>query len=216
MRMMDMDAPPGEDVLTASDDTLPNRTPFEMQYELFKRGMELEAESKYEAAERQWTEVIDNFNSPNFRTDKSNKYILARAYSNRGNTRLTLQARGLTTEAILDYSASIELVPERGEFWLNRGVAYEDMADRNVLSTNNKETVRSFYESALADYDHAVVLDPQVCIMPCVLSAPMSDSYAAFPLCFCVMESWNCSYMDSAMLYPDCSICSSSGLHLLT
>ncbi|CAM9307593.1 unnamed protein product, partial [Discosporangium mesarthrocarpum] len=154
------DPPPhGEDVLLGSKDALPNRTQFEMQYELFKRGMELENESNYEAAERQWTEIIDNFNSPNFRAESpANKFVLARAYSNRGNARLTLQR---TTEAIVDYSASIDLVPEHGEFWLQRGVAYEDMADRNLMSDNNKETVRSFYESALSDYDHAVVLDPQ-------------------------------------------------------
>lgn len=114
---------PSKDVLNASSDVLPNRTPFEMQYELFKRGMELEDEDNYTGAEKQWTEIIENFNSPNFRaTSPGNKFLLARAYSNRGNTRLSLQK---TREAILDYSESIDLVPERGEFWLARGVAYE-------------------------------------------------------------------------------------------
>lgn len=114
---------PSKDVLNASSDVLPNRTPFEMQYELFKRGMELEDEDNYLGAEKQWTEVIENFNSPNFRaTSPGNKFLLARAYSNRGNTRLSLQK---TREAILDYSESIDLVPEKGEFWLARGVAYE-------------------------------------------------------------------------------------------
>lgn len=112
-----------KDVLSASSDVLPNRTPFEMQYELFKRGMELEDEDNYLGAEKQWTEIIENFNSPNFRaTSPGNKFLLARAYSNRGNTRLSLQK---TREAILDYSESIDLVPEKGEFWLARGVAYE-------------------------------------------------------------------------------------------
>lgn len=112
-----------KDVLKASSDQLPNRAPFEMQYELFKRGMELEDEDNYVGAERQWTEIIENFNSPNFRaTSPGNKLLLARAYSNRGNTRLSLQK---TREAILDYSESIDLVPEKGEFWLARGVAYE-------------------------------------------------------------------------------------------
>lgn len=114
---------PSKDVLNASSDVLPNRTPFEMQYELFKRGMELEDEDNYLGAEKQWTEIIENFNSPNFRaTSPGNKFLLARAYSNRGNTRLSLQK---TREAILDYSESIDLVPEKGEFWLARGVAYE-------------------------------------------------------------------------------------------
>ena len=38
------------------------------------------------------------------------------------------------------------------------------MADRKVLARadRNVEVARTFYESALADYDHAVVLDPQV------------------------------------------------------
>ena len=37
------------------------------------------------------------------------------------------------------------------------------MADRKVLAhERNVEVARTFYESALADYDHAVVLDPQV------------------------------------------------------
>lgn len=152
---------PNKDVLQASSEVLPNRTPFEMQYELFKRGMELEDEDNYLGAEKQWTEIIENFNSPNFRaTNPGNKVLLARAYSNRGNTRLSLQK---TREAILDYSESIDLVPEKGEFWLARGVAFEDMADRKVLARadRNVEVARTFYESALADYDHAVVLDPQ-------------------------------------------------------
>ncbi|CAM9379193.1 unnamed protein product [Ectocarpus sp. 4 AP-2014] len=151
-----------KDVLKASSDVLPNRSPFEMQYELFKRGMELEDDDDFVGAERQWTEIIENFNSPNFRaTSPGNKVLLARAYSNRGNTRLSLQK---TREAILDYSESIDLVPEKGEFWLARGVAFEDMADRKVLARadRNVEVARTFYESALADYDHAVVLDPQV------------------------------------------------------
>lgn len=161
--MGEMDAKGGgstKDVLKASTEVLPNRTPFEMQYELFKRGMELEDEDNYLGAERQWTEIIENFNSPNFRANNSgNKFLLARAYSNRGNTRLSLQK---TREAILDYSESIDLVPEKGEFWLARGVAFEDMADRKVLAHDrNVEVARTFYESALADYDHAVVLDPQ-------------------------------------------------------
>ncbi|CAM9980018.1 unnamed protein product, partial [Ectocarpus sp. 8 AP-2014] len=150
-----------KDVLKASSDVLPNRSPFEMQYELFKRGMELEDDDDFVGAERQWTEIIENFNSPNFRaTSPGNKVLLARAYSNRGNTRLSLQK---TREAILDYSESIDLVPEKGEFWLARGVAFEDMADRKVLARadRNVEVARTFYESALADYDHAVVLDPQ-------------------------------------------------------
>lgn len=114
---------PSKDVLKASSEVLPNRSPFEMQYELFKRGMELEDDDDYLGAEKQWTEIIENFNSPNFRaTNPGNKVLLARAYSNRGNTRLSLQK---TREAILDYSQSIDLVPEKGEFWLARGVAFE-------------------------------------------------------------------------------------------
>lgn len=39
----------------------------------------------------------------------------------------------------------------------------KDMADRKVLAHDRDvEMARTFYESALADYDHAVVLDPQV------------------------------------------------------
>ncbi|CAM9383333.1 unnamed protein product [Ectocarpus fasciculatus] len=155
------DGAQSKDVLKASSEVLPNRSPFEMQYELFKRGMELEDDDDFVGAERQWTEIIENFNSPNFRTTSpGNKVLLARAYSNRGNTRLSLQK---TREAILDYSESIDLVPEKGEFWLARGVAFEDMADRKVLARadRNVEVARTFYESALADYDHAVVLDPQ-------------------------------------------------------
>lgn len=118
-----LDRGPTKEVLKGSSEQLPNRAPFEMQYEMFKRGMELEDENNYLGAERQWTEIIENFNSPNFRANSpGNKFLLARAYNNRGNTRLSLQK---TREAILDFSESIDLVPEKGEFWLARGVAYE-------------------------------------------------------------------------------------------
>lgn len=40
---------------------------------------------------------------------------------------------------------------------------HQDMADRKVLASDrNVKVARTFYESALADYDHALVLDPQV------------------------------------------------------
>lgn len=122
-----------KDVLNGSVDEFPNRTPFEMQYEMFKRGMEFEDVNDYASAEKQWTEIIENFNSPNFRASSpGNKFLLARAYSNRGNTRLSLQK---TREAILDYSESIDLVPEKGEFWLARGVAYEVTARQTHQET---------------------------------------------------------------------------------
>ena len=39
----------------------------------------------------------------------------------------------------------------------------QDMADRKLMAQDrNMAVARTFYESALADYDHAVVLDPQV------------------------------------------------------
>lgn len=39
----------------------------------------------------------------------------------------------------------------------------QDMADRKVLAAErNMDVARTFYESALSDYDHALVLDPQV------------------------------------------------------
>lgn len=42
------------------------------------------------------------------------------------------------------------------------------MADRKVLAHNRNmdDVARTFYESALSDYDHAVVLDPQVHTVP--------------------------------------------------
>lgn len=40
---------------------------------------------------------------------------------------------------------------------------HQDMADRKVLANErNVKVAKTFYESALADYDHALVLDPQV------------------------------------------------------
>lgn len=50
------------------------------------------------------------------------------------------------------------------------GPKQQDMADRKVLARadRNVEAARTFYESALADYDHAVVLDPQVSTAPFV------------------------------------------------
>lgn len=52
-------AAPPKDVLKASADVLPHRTPFEMEYELFKRGMELEESDNYLGAEKQWCVVCD-------------------------------------------------------------------------------------------------------------------------------------------------------------
>lgn len=48
------------------------------------------------------------------------------------------------------------------------------MADRKVLARadRNVEVARTFYESALADYDHAVVLDPQVFISSLLFHRP--------------------------------------------
>ncbi|CAM9554614.1 unnamed protein product [Phaeothamnion confervicola] len=154
-------------VLIADPLRFPNRTPDEMQYELFKRGMELQDDANFEAAEAQWTEIIESFETPAFReAGEKNKFLLARAYANRGGARLNLMR---TREAILDFSSSISLAPDRGEFWMSRGTAYEDMADRNVLLVDDRQQLtaaaarrdaRVFYESALSDYDHAAVLDP--------------------------------------------------------
>ncbi|CAM9687468.1 unnamed protein product [Chrysoparadoxa australica] len=141
-------------------DMLPNRTPFEAQFEMFKRGMELTSMDDYAGAEKQWTEIIEAFETPAWKQSSyGNRYMLARAYANRGMARLALSR---TREAILDHSYSIDLAPDHTEFWLNRGVAYEDMADRELMVENKDNShADMFYQSALSDYDHALVLSPQ-------------------------------------------------------
>ncbi|KAG5185511.1 hypothetical protein JKP88DRAFT_289214 [Tribonema minus] len=151
--------------------TLPNRSPFELQYEMFKNGMELEGDEDFVAAEKQWTEVnllstlhdslqiIEELETPAWRESSTgNRYLLARAHANRGGARASL---GRQREAILDYSEALTLVPDKCEFWLSRGLAYEGLADMKVAMDGcSQEGVRVFYESALSDYDGALVLDP--------------------------------------------------------
>lgn len=161
--------PPNEPVTVISNpsSTLPNRTPFEMQYEMFKNGMQLEEDAEWLAAEQQWSEIIEEFETPAWREgSNANKYLLARAHANRGAARASM---GRQREAILDYSAAVSLAPDKCEFWLSRGCAYEGMADEKIaLEDCSPSRVRAFYESALSDYDHALVLnptEPQVYIM---------------------------------------------------
>ena len=55
-------------------------------------------------------------------------------------------------------SKALELSPDCSEFFLNRGLAYESIAD-GLLMQREKDAMQ-FYEAAIGDYDHAIVLDP--------------------------------------------------------
>lgn len=83
------------------------------------------------------------------------KHNSHRAFSNRGNVRCSLSR---VSEALLDYSRSIELAPS-AEYYTNRGLAFEMMADS--LLPDRESDAFQFYETAIADYDHALVLDPE-------------------------------------------------------
>jgi hypothetical protein len=60
-----------------------------------------------------YTELIELFGSPLTLSDRE-KGLLAKAYSNRGNTRFQLNR---LNEAVVDHSRAIELSPETVRFW---------------------------------------------------------------------------------------------------
>mmetsp|Transcript_13367 Transcript_13367/g.19930 ORF Transcript_13367/g.19930 Transcript_13367/m.19930 type:complete len:362 (+) Transcript_13367:92-1177(+) len=142
-----------------NSETLPNRSTVNMQYEMLKNGLRLEDQANYADAERQWTELIDEFNAPLWReSSNGNKYLLARAYANRGGA---MACMGRQKEALSDYSSALNLVPDKYEFWLCRGMAYEGLADEITFQNDSTfSDVAVFYETALSDYDRAMVLDP--------------------------------------------------------
>ena len=61
---------------------------------------------------------------------------------------------------MVDYSRAIELSPETFEYWTNRGLAFESMAEI-VLEAEDARSASQFYEAAVANYDRAIILDPE-------------------------------------------------------
>ena len=135
----------------------------ERQYELFKKGLDLTNNYAYEEASLVYTSIIDSYqmDDPNdFLNDSkilpSERLVLARAYSNRGNCFSEL---GRLKEALLDYSMALNLAPDVTQYYVNRALTYEDMGD--ALLQKNKVTLsKQLYENAIADYTHAIVSDP--------------------------------------------------------
>lgn len=127
------------------------------------RGLDLTRAFRFEDAEKVYSEIISRAGDP-LRLSEREKQMLARAYSNRGNCRASLdrpeqalvdyrcgggRAMGGRTEGmegawthkrvtdssrfvcawVLSCSKAVELSPDTAEFWLNRGLTYETIAD---------------------------------------------------------------------------------------
>ena len=103
-----------------------------------------------------YTDLIVLFGSP-LALGEREKGLLAKAHSNRGNARFNLNR---LNEAVVDYSRAIELSPETFEYWTNRGLAFESMAEI-VLEAEDARSASQFYEAAVANYDRAIILDPE-------------------------------------------------------
>lgn len=63
------------------------------------------------------------------------------------------------SEALVDYSKALELASDQAEYWVNRGLAFENLAD-DLLATRANDAAQ-FYEASMGDYDHAIILDPE-------------------------------------------------------
>jgi tetratricopeptide (TPR) repeat protein len=97
------------------------RSQMQQQYELFKDAMYRVNAGQFEQAEQLYTSIIDQFTTPTSRLYAPYRTLLARAYSDRGNTRMTLQR---CDQALIDYSHALSLEPNYPEFWVNRALAY--------------------------------------------------------------------------------------------
>lgn len=62
-------------------------------------------------------------------------------------------------EAVVDYSLAIELNPLQYEYWTNRGLAFESMAED--LLEENEQQAGQLFEAAIANYEHSIILDPE-------------------------------------------------------
>lgn len=60
----------------------------------------------------------------------------------------------------MDYSLAIELNPLQYEYWTNRGLAFESKAE-DLLEQTDGNSASQFYEAAVENYQHAMVLDPE-------------------------------------------------------
>ena len=70
----------------------------------------------------------------------------------------------------MDYSLAIELNPLQYEYWTNRGLAFESMAEdlleREAADNAGQDggggrASHQLYEAAVENYQHAMVLDPE-------------------------------------------------------
>ncbi|CEM05563.1 unnamed protein product [Vitrella brassicaformis CCMP3155] len=128
---------------------------FQRQYSLFKAGLEETAKFDFKEAEGIFTEIIDSYETPKAKESERARFMLARAYTDRGNTRVSL---GELNKALVDYSCAIEYAPDEADFWLNRAIACEQKAEQSL--TSSLQFANQWYKEALEDYEHALVLKP--------------------------------------------------------
>lgn len=139
------------------DMSKPNRkSKMEIQFEMFKKGLDLTHAFKFEEAEEVYSELITLFGNPYHLTERE-KSLVAKAYSNRGNVRFNLDR---VADALVDYSKAIELASDTTEYWANRGLAFESMADELLAETRENDACQ-LYQAAVDDYDHAIILSPE-------------------------------------------------------
>jgi len=140
----------------AAGGTVTRKSLQELQFEMLKKGLDLTHAFQYDEAEDVYTELIGLFDSDYAALSDGDKQLVAKAFSNRGNVRCSLTR---VSGALMDYSMSIELSPTTAEYFTNRGLAFELLAD-SLLSDRESDAFQ-FYETAISDYDHALVLDPE-------------------------------------------------------
>jgi len=133
------------------------RTPLRKSFELFKEALALVEKGDFASAEEKYTVIVEEFQTPQNRNRPETRTLLARAFSDRGNTRVTLMK---LDEALLDFSEAIELQPQDKEFYINRALAYEDKGASSLAEGTEYSLARQFMEAALDDYEHGLVLDP--------------------------------------------------------
>jgi len=134
-------------------DTLKNRSPIELQFEMFKEALDLVDEEKYDEAESLYTDIIEEFETPLSRLYGRGSNLLARAYNMRGQMRLNLER---PEDALNDFSKAINLVPDKPEYWYYKGISYQMIGD---MKLQDAVKARQFYASALQSFENALILD---------------------------------------------------------
>jgi len=141
-------------IARADAENLKNRSPFEIQFEMFKEALDLADEEKYAQAEAVYTDIIEEFETPSSRLFGRSARLLSRAYNMRGISKMKQER---PEDAISDFSQASELEPDVTEFWFNKGVCFQMMGD---FQLPNLLQARQFYSSALSSFENALILEP--------------------------------------------------------